>query len=258
MGISINELIYDPSAPDDSSNVGAHLRAGTDGTPIGAVGDALKVDIGSVSDLDIRDLEFATDKVDASGSEVSLDAATLAVLENITVSATDLDIRDLAFATDSVDVSGSTVELGATSLAALENITVEVSNEVEITNDVGNPIPVSATDLDIRDLAFATDKVDASGSSVKETGYNTVKSTAQTITSTASQLAATALTGRNRMLIQNLGNQDIYIGAADVTSANGVLIPKGASGEWPFSASAIVYAATNGGTSAIRLLELAF
>jgi hypothetical protein len=103
----------------------------------------------TATNLDIRDLAFATDSVDVSGSEVSLDAATLAALENITVSATDLDIRDLAFATDSVDVSGSSVELGATTLAALENITV------------------SATDLDIRDLAFATDSVDVSGSSVE-------------------------------------------------------------------------------------------
>ena len=108
----------------------------------------------TATNLDIRDLAFATDKVDVTGSEVSLDSATLAALENITVSATDLDIRNLAFATDTVDVSGSnvtvdgTVELGATTLAALENITV------------------SATDLDIRDLAFATDKVDVSGSEV--------------------------------------------------------------------------------------------
>jgi hypothetical protein len=111
--------------------------------PIGAAGVQVEA-----SDLDIRDLAFATDKVDVSGSEVSLDAATLAALENVTVSATDLDIRDLAFATDKVDVSGSEVSLDAATLAALENVVV------------------SATDLDIRDLAFATDKVDVSGSEV--------------------------------------------------------------------------------------------
>jgi hypothetical protein len=39
-----------------------------------------------------------------------------------------------------------TVELGSTSLSALENINVTVSNSAtEITNDVGNPIPVSGT-----------------------------------------------------------------------------------------------------------------
>lgn len=37
---------------------------------------------------------------------------------------------------------------------------------VEITNDAGNPIPVNATDLDIRNLVFATDKVDVSGSTL--------------------------------------------------------------------------------------------
>jgi hypothetical protein len=43
-------------------------------------------------------------------------------------------------------VSG-TVELGAATLAALENVTVTVSSEVEIKNDAGNPIPISAASL---------------------------------------------------------------------------------------------------------------
>jgi len=129
--------IQDSSGDNLESTSGA-LHVTTAGQPIEV----------TATDLDIRDLVFATDKVDVSGSEVSLDSATLAALENITVSATDLDIRDLAFATDKVDVSGSEVSLDSATLAALENITV------------------SATDLDIRDLAFATDKVDVSGSEV--------------------------------------------------------------------------------------------
>lgn len=95
----------------------------------------------SATDLDIRDLAFATDKVDVSGSEVSLDSTTLAALENITVSATDLDIRNLVFATDKIDASGSSVSISGS-------------------------VTVTATDLDIRNLTFAQDKVDASGSSV--------------------------------------------------------------------------------------------
>lgn len=62
--------------------------------------DGSVVDIGNTvtvqgTDLDIRDLVFATDKVDASGSSVS-------VSNTVDVSATDLDIRDLSAATDSV------------------------------------------------------------------------------------------------------------------------------------------------------------
>ena len=98
--------------------------------------------------FDIRALAFATDTVDASGSVVALDSASLAALESITVQngagGSAVNIQDGG---NSITVDG-TVELGATTLAALESITV------------------SATALDIRALAFATDSVDVSGSSV--------------------------------------------------------------------------------------------
>jgi len=104
--------VSDPSTPanklaveaDGSVNVNATFPTGskigiTDGT------DDLEVNadgsinvVATATDLDIRDLVFATDKVDVTGSLVD-------------VQATDLDIRDLAFATDKVDVSGSSVNI---------------------------------------------------------------------------------------------------------------------------------------------------
>jgi hypothetical protein len=83
---------------------------------------------------------------------------------SITVDATDLDIRDLVFATDKVDVSGSTnVGLDAATLAALESITVQNGAGAAAVNiqDGGNSITVDAVDLDIRDLDAATDSVAA-------------------------------------------------------------------------------------------------
>jgi hypothetical protein len=73
----------------------------------------------------------------------------------------------------SLTVDG-TVELGAASLAALESITVQNGAGIAAVNiqDGGNSITVdgavtvSAIALDVRALAFATDKVDVSGSSV--------------------------------------------------------------------------------------------
>jgi hypothetical protein len=117
---------------------------------LSATGEALI----SATDLDIRDLAFATDSVDVSGSEVSLDATTLAALENISVSATDLDIRDLAFATDSVDVSDSVIALDAATLAALETVELGATTLAAL-----ETITVVATDLDIRDLTHASDSV---------------------------------------------------------------------------------------------------
>ena len=89
---------------------------------------------------------------------VALDANTLTALENIGVTGT-VTIQDGG---GSITVDGSvsatvsgTVELGATTLSALENTTVTISGtptvnigtipEVEIKNDTGNPIPISAT-----------------------------------------------------------------------------------------------------------------
>lgn len=104
----------------------------------------------TATDLDIRNLVFATDKVDVSNSVIALDAATLAALESITVQngsgGSAVNIQDGG---NTITVDG-TVELGATTLAALESITVV------------------ATDLDIRNLSAAQDSIaikDSAGNS---------------------------------------------------------------------------------------------
>lgn len=101
------------------------------------------------SDIDIRDLVFATDKVDVSGSSV-------------TVTATNLDVRDLVFATDKVDVSGSSISATDLDIRDL----VFATDKVDVS---GSSVTVTATNLDVRDLVFATDKVDVSGSSITAT-----------------------------------------------------------------------------------------
>lgn len=66
---------------------------------------------------------------------------------SLTVDATNLDIRDLVFATDKVDVTGSTVALDAGTLAALESITVQNGAGAAAVNiqDGGNSITVDGT-----------------------------------------------------------------------------------------------------------------
>lgn len=100
-------------------------------------------------------------KTDASG-ELQVDVLTLPA-----VTAVNLDIRDLVFATDKVDASGSSVALDAPTLAALESITVQNGAGAAAVNvqDGGNSITVdgavsvSATDLDVRDLTHVSDSV---------------------------------------------------------------------------------------------------
>lgn len=122
---------------DGSINTNASFAAGakvgiTDGTDDLAINaDGSINSVVTATDLDIRDLAFATDKVDVSGSDVTA-----------TVSATDLDIRDLSAAQDNVAISDG-----------VETLAINVDGSI---NSV-----VSATDLDIRDLDAASDSVAA-------------------------------------------------------------------------------------------------
>ena len=254
--MSLDQLIYVPAeAEADNHTVGAYIKA-SDGTEITHTGAALDVNIASgdlAIDIDIRDLAFAQDSVDVSGSEVSLDAATLAALETITVIATDLDIRNLVFATDKVDASGSEVSLDAATLAALETITV------------------TATDLDIRDLTHVSDStkigdgtdflaVNADGSiNVNSTpgGFAALSApVAKSVTSTVGLLIASPLANRKFLLIQNLGSKPCYIGADNtVTSINGIKVPAGGSVPFEFGPGITPYAITASGTADVRLLQ---
>lgn len=163
----------------DATTPSQQLKVNVDGS-VNITDNAGSLTVDAV-DLDIRDLVFATDKVDASGSVVALDAPTLAALESITVQngagvsavniqdggnsitvdAVDLDIRDLVFATDKADVSGSVIALDAPTLAALESITVQNGSGAASVNiqDGGNSITVDAIDLDVRDITHVSDSI---------------------------------------------------------------------------------------------------
>ena len=107
------------------------VRVTSNGTVVTEVSNTVTV---QATNLDIRDLVFATDKVDVSGS-------------NVTVSATDLDIRDLSHLQDSVKVGDG-----------VEFLAINADGSINIT-DNGGSITVDASDLDIRDLSHTQDSI---------------------------------------------------------------------------------------------------
>lgn len=130
--------------------------AGASAVNIQDGGNSITVD---ATNLDIRDLVFASDKVDVSGSSVTVSGS-------VTVTATDLDIRNLVFATDKVDVSGSAVTVSATDLdirdlsASQDNVAIsDGTDTLEVNADGSINSVVTATNLDIRDLTHASDSV---------------------------------------------------------------------------------------------------
>lgn len=135
MALNKDKLVFDESFISDSDQVGAHLLGsssakitstnvgGKEGLDVNIINASLAV---TATDLDIRDLAFATDKVDVTGSEVELGATTLAALENITVSATDLDIRDLTHVSDSIKIGDGTDFLAVNADGSI-NVNADIS-----------------------------------------------------------------------------------------------------------------------------------
>lgn len=181
---------------------------------------------------------------------------------SLTVDAVNLDIRDLVFATDKVDVSGSEVSLDATTLAALETINAvqsgtwniaTVTTLTGITNDVniadgGNSITVDAVQLDIDDLNATDDAVsahmkDGAGTALTSTlvgadqslDVNITQSvdpglsntaiatgvTTLTAGGTAQNIIASPLSARKEVFIYNNSNKSIYIGETGVSASDG-------------------------------------
>lgn len=258
VNIATSDIAIDVDLDAATDSVQAWAHDGT-GNALTSTSGALDVNIDNASiavtatDLDIRDLVFATDKVDVTGSEVSLDSATLAALENITVSATNLDIRDLVFATDKVDVTGSEVSLDSATLAALENITV------------------SATDLDIRDLTHASDSVkvgdgtdflavNSDGSiNVAQATTTALSAVAETVGTSAAAIVdgGDELANRRKLFMYNNGNRNMYIGPTGVTTSTGFPIPPGSILEIESGAAMDVFAIADAAGQNMRTLQLA-
>jgi hypothetical protein len=229
----------------------------------------------TATDLDIRDLAFATDKVDVSGSEVSLDAATLAALETITVlqgtspwvvSATDLDIRDLSHSQDSVKIGDGTDFLAVN---ADGSINVAIGGGVaDDAADSGNPLKIGYRAHDasaaLGALSADGDRADALSDLYRRVFINdapniSALNAAVSVDTTAGGIAipATPLAGRTRLIIQNNGDKSIFVGTGTVTAANGIEIGKGGALTLEAGEALAYKAIAASGTQDIRIMEQA-
>jgi hypothetical protein len=222
--LSLNKLVFDTTAADDSANVGAYLRS-ADGTLL------THTDVGGKKALDVR----------------------LAEGVNVEV--------DLAHTDDSVRLGDGTSFFTSTS----ENS--DIALDVHISN---TSILVTATDLDIRNLSHTQDTVklgdgtdflaiNTDGSiNSKPSGASSGAYDVTSITTTATDVIATDLSGRFQVLLQNNGAKICYIGLdSSVTAANGMPLAPGATMVLDAGAAVDVHAITAASTTSIRYMELA-
>lgn len=273
MSITLDEILADAHSikisdgtNDLSIDASGYLTVNVNGT----------VTVGA-TDLDIRDLDSSQDSVEiktAAGQALAIDGSGYVTANingdvNVTqgtspwvVSATDLDIRDLTQTDEITAYQGG-------------SWSVSVTGDVNVTQGT-SPWVVSATDLDIRDLSASQDnvaisdgtdtlEVNADGSiNVQGTltttpgGFASWKVSTASVTSSESQLVATPLSGRLRVLIQNLGTAPVYLReSTGVSSSNGFRLPFRSSYKADLDDGADIYAITAAGTADLRIVEYA-
>lgn len=224
-------------------------------------GGSITVD---AANLDIRDLVFATDKVDVSGSTVELGATTLAALETITVlqgtspwvvSATNLDIRDLDYTRDNLVVAGSTGNLMVVNADGSINVNADISvvngsdkaeDSAHASGDIGTyilgvrqDVLASSTSADGDYASLKVDSVGALYVNIASSSPLTVSDAALASTAiiskvnvlntadTAEAAVTSSLADRKYLWLYNNDNTKVYVGGSGVTAANGFPISPG-------------------------------
>ena len=233
MAITKHKLIFDTTDASGSDNVGSYLIA-SDGTLL------THTTIGPIQALDVN------------------------VGNTVTVSATDFDIRDLSHTQDSVKI-GDGVDFLAINADGSINATVttdfsHAEDSLHVSGDFGvfslsvrqDTLSASAGNGDYQSF-----KTDSLGQQYVNDATQTMAHSAVTVSSTATDLVATDLTNRKRIIIQNNGSKEIFVGSSTVTTATGISIPTGANVELDAGPLVNLYAITVSGTSNVRILELA-
>lgn len=289
--ISKNKLVVDTAALASSDNVASYLRA-SDGTLLTHtdVGGKKSLDVNvantvtvTATDLDIRNLSAAQDNVAISDGvdTLAINAdGSINITDNggsLTVDATDLDIRNLTHVSDSVRLGDGTNFLTSTTVASdvgldvylINASDIEVAINAEYAEDSAH---VSGNEgayvLSVREdtLASSTSisgdyqsfKTDALGRLWMNDTNQTMENSAVAVGAIATDLVATDLANRKRILVQNLGNRSIYIGKDNtVTTSNGAELFPGSSLELDIGPGVNIHAISASGTQDVRVLQLA-
>lgn len=114
--------------------------------------------------------------------------------------------------------------------------------------------PVNSTSADGDYQSFKSDFLGRLW--INESSNNFAHS-AVSVTTIATDLVATDLANRKKIIIQNNGNKDIFVGNSGVTAVNGLRISAGSSAELTAGPLADLYAITSSGTANVRVFELA-
>lgn len=234
------------------------VRQDADTSPVDADGDAhpfvfddsgqLKVRANVVATVEPSDAEYAEDSAHASG-DVGLQM--LAVRQDTLAASTDSDGDYSSFKVDSLGRLYTTAAVSG-----------DVADDAA---DSGNPLKIGsrATDAALTALSAADDRADLISDIYRRVIVNSsaaiaVQSSTAAVTDVAAQLMATPLDGRRKVVIQNLGANEVYLGGSAVADTNGIVLLRRTSIELEIGEHVDLFAVcASGETASLRLLEMA-
>jgi len=263
--IGTEKLVFDTSvALDENSNVGAFLRSAA-GTLITHTTDGAKerldVDIKLASGNAASFGIFAEDSVHASGD---LGQHVLGVRSDAEAAlAADGDYHPFLF--NSVGRLKVDAEVSVATGSDKAEDAAHASGDIgTYTLSVRQDVLASSTSADGDYQSFKTDSVGSLWTRLSQpievsVPNTAVATSAVSVNDTVGGVAipTSNLTARKRVLIQNLGNKAIWIGASGVTIASGVRIAAGGNWETEAGPAIAFYGIANTGVTAdVRILEL--
>lgn len=231
-----DKLIFDPSAPDSTDNVGSFLRdaAGNLITST-AVGGKQGLDVNIISPLNINSISGTVNTTSNDPMKYVLNGGLVQVQEDDVNPANNqpLPVKLMGFSGNiSINAAALNVELTDRGPDASAIKIGDGTNYLALNSDG------SVNVVDKAKLAF--------------------KPQAVVVTQTAASLLSTPLAGRKWIEIQNLGNQEIFIGDSTVSATNGLRIARGAYWKGEVADSVNLFACTSSASSAsVRIIEAA-
>jgi hypothetical protein len=238
------------------------ISDGTNDILIDASGHLSINDGGNSLTIDSADLTTLAGAVSGTEMQVDVVAALPAGTNNIgSITVTD-GTDTIAIAADgsiAVTDNGGSLTIDNSDLTTIAGAVSGTEMQVDVvaalptgSNTIGKAYITDGTE----DLA-----INADGSINVQSapaGLDSWQTSTLSATSTAGEITATPLSNRLKMIIQNLGAQDVYLGEDNtVTTSSGMKLPKGSSFEISLGATANIWAITSTGSSDLRIAEYA-
>lgn len=275
-------LEFSASSLSNSDQVASFLYA-SDGTALTHTGGALDVNVANAIDVALDGIydnpgNLTPDSAGAifhvRGGTVDITSQTLRVT-GASPASDDVDPANMiALDTNGMMMAwdGSAWDRLTTTGGALD---VEVASAVDVNlldlvaddaADAGGSLKAGSRAVDgaLTAVSASDDRADLLSDMYRRVYVNTSPNIAAqlssaAVTTSAVQIAPTALGGRTRILVQNLSNQEIYIGPDNtVTVGTGIEVRKNGALELPWGEDVPIWAIGDTGITAdVRVLEVA-